>query len=473
MDKKILIAGVVSLLAFNTYTYSQSHTEFTVQEISEASSAARASGDVSEEEAIMTSSSAVDWTTFKFNSSITLDTQKAGIKIPSGKVSSINKIKANLPLLIKDPLLSLYVDNSKTLSDVVMDNSISIAQLTNIMDRSETTPVYFESGTSVLKTTHSIDLREIGNLLVKHKDPYTITKPIDSIASRAYTGIIIDARGKLSVQGEFIKSPMSAAFFPKIWNEKMDLMYERNMVDPKVIAQHGMVTYGDSIDIGDYKDIVGTDPLWITAKKVYGINRVDPVISYDDYLRIVTVDKNLELLKNGKIVIILDKNQLTYNVSAPEKSRNFYLNYQRLKRYVYENKVPDTVVDEAPSGMQITMQNLNFIADSSDLIPSEIERVAQIAAALKDIVSTGDYTILVEGHTADVNKPEGQMNLSIQRAQSIVNALIAQGLDASLFTCKGYGGTKPVADNSTAQGRAENRRVEITVMPKSSYIQRQ
>jgi outer membrane protein OmpA-like peptidoglycan-associated protein len=80
---------------------------------------------------------------------------------------------------------------------------------------------------------------------------------------------------------------------------------------------------------------------------------------------------------------------------------------------------------------------------------------------------------MIEGHTADVNKPNGQMKLSIERAQEIIRELTANGLDKNLFTYRGYGGTKPVASNETAEGRALNRRVEITVMPKGSYILRE
>ena len=65
------------------------------------------------------------------------------------------------------------------------------------------------------------------------------------------------------------------------------------------------------------------------------------------------------------------------------------------------------------------------------------------------------------------------MTLSIQRAQEIIKELVSNGIDKNLFTYRGFGGTKPVADNSTPQGRALNRRVEIIIMPKGSYILRE
>ena len=53
-----------------------------------------------------------------------------------------------------------------------------------------------------------------------------------------------------------------------------------------------------------------------------------------------------------------------------------------------------------------------------------------------------------------------------------MNGLIGEGLDKELFTYKGYGGTRPVATNATEEGRAQNRRVDITARPRATYIQR-
>ena len=93
---------------------------------------------------------------------------------------------------------------------------------------------------------------------------------------------------------------------------------------------------------------------------------------------------------------------------------------------------------------------------------------------IKEIIKNNDgYTILVEGHTADVGKPKGQMNLSIERTKTIMHALIADGIPASLFSYRGYGGTIPAASNDTEEGRRQNRRVVITVRPKDTYIQRE
>lgn len=119
------------------------------------------------------------------------------------------------------------------------------------------------------------------------------------------------------------------------------------------------------------------------------------------------------------------------------------------------------IVENTAAGIRLTMQNLNFKPDSSELLPGENERLDQIAQVLKDVP---DQMFLVEGHTASVGYEKGEMKLSVERANSVANALIQRGIPREKFICKGSGGTKPIADNSTQEGKAKNRRVEITIL---------
>lgn len=119
------------------------------------------------------------------------------------------------------------------------------------------------------------------------------------------------------------------------------------------------------------------------------------------------------------------------------------------------------IVENTAAGIRLTMQNLNFKPDSAELLPGENERLDQIAQVLKEVP---EQMFLVEGHTASVGYEKGEMKLSVERANSVANALIQRGIPREKFICKGSGGTKPIADNSTPEGKAKNRRVEITIL---------
>ena len=419
-----------------------------------------------------TSQSTVDWTKPAFFSTAELNISESNIILPSGRGAASTILETKIPLLVKDPLLSLPVDSSKKLGDTVLQDTLSLEEITQIIqDGKKTAPVYSNENDSII-INHTIKLNDISSKLVKHNIPYKPETPIEKTASRVYTGIIIDARGILPVQGEFVTSTGNPCLFPKVWNENMELIYEKNIENSKTAKEQGIVSYHWSSDENLYRDRIGNDPLRITAKKIFGINRTDPVISNKDALKILSLDENRELLKKGKVIILLDKEQLVYSVGAPEKDESYYVIYRDTKNFFYERKIPDVEITDTYKGIQISIQDIKFVADSSEILPEEKERIDAIYEELHKITKDNEFTIMVEGHTASVGKPIGEMNLSVERAGTIINQLVDRGMNRNMFSYKGYGGTIPIGDNDTPEGRAQNRRVEIIIIPKATYIQR-
>ena len=411
----------------------------------------------------------VNWMSKTFSSTLTIG-NKSGIITPSDRVGSEVLIADKMAYLVKDPLLSLYVDSANTLGDIVLQNTITNEKLTSIINASNLKPGTYSSSMRSVDMHAYFDLDKVGSLMIMHNNPYTPTQPIEMVSSRTYTGIIIDARGTLSVQGEFVSSPGYPCFFPKIWDDTMELLYERNMMNSQAAKTMGIVTYACSDDESLYRDRIGNDPLHISARKIFGTNRTDPVISRNDALKILSVPENLELLKEGRIVILLDEDVLTHAVAAPVKTKSYYTQYRELEQFVYTNNIPAEVTEE-DDGIHISIEDLNFYPDSEILLPNEADRLDLIAERLVSITQDSEYTLLVEGHTASVGKPTGEMNLSYLRALTIIEELVKRGVNKDICEAKGYGGTKPIGDNSTDEGRAKNRRVEIIIQPKVSYIQ--
>jgi outer membrane protein OmpA-like peptidoglycan-associated protein len=114
-----------------------------------------------------------------------------------------------------------------------------------------------------------------------------------------------------------------------------------------------------------------------------------------------------------------------------------------------------------PEGIRLTVNDIRFHPDSAEFLPEERSRLDLIARALGQVPGR---TLLVEGHTAAVGRPEGEMDLSIRRAKRMVEELVSRGISADRFIYKGWGGAKPLGDNSNESGRARNRRVEITIL---------
>lgn len=120
-------------------------------------------------------------------------------------------------------------------------------------------------------------------------------------------------------------------------------------------------------------------------------------------------------------------------------------------------------VKEEARGVVITLSgSVLFATGKSDLLPIAKDKLTDVAKALKD---QGFKEITVEGHTDSVGSATKNEELSRQRAESVRTHLISQGIPADKIKAVGLGPSRPVAENSTAEGRANNRRVEIVVTP--------
>ena len=101
---------------------------------------------------------------------------------------------------------------------------------------------------------------------------------------------------------------------------------------------------------------------------------------------------------------------------------------------------------------------INFETGKSDIKAESEPIIEQIAEMLKKNPS---LKVSREGHTDNVGAEKSNQVLSESRAKSVVEALVAKGINANRLASKGWGQSKPVADNQTEEGRAKNRRVEI------------
>jgi outer membrane protein OmpA-like peptidoglycan-associated protein len=120
-------------------------------------------------------------------------------------------------------------------------------------------------------------------------------------------------------------------------------------------------------------------------------------------------------------------------------------------------------VKQEPRGMVITLSGSVLFASNKDaLLPAAQERLGQVADALK---TQDDHKIVVEGHTDSQGSAASNQGLSERRAQSVVSFLISRGVPADQVRAQGLGPSRPIADNTSAEGRANNRRVEIIVQP--------
>ena len=117
--------------------------------------------------------------------------------------------------------------------------------------------------------------------------------------------------------------------------------------------------------------------------------------------------------------------------------------------------------DELNKSGHVAVYGIQFDTGKATIQPSSANVLAEIVKLLQQ---NADLKLRVEGHTDNQGNAATNQTLSEKRAQAVVAWLTGKGIAASRLTSKGFGATKPVADNSTDDGRAKNRRVELVKM---------
>ncbi|MGI4862567.1 MAG: OmpA family protein [Janthinobacterium lividum] len=118
-------------------------------------------------------------------------------------------------------------------------------------------------------------------------------------------------------------------------------------------------------------------------------------------------------------------------------------------------------VERVGEGIKITFDSgILFDTNSSTLRAASASDIASLATTLKKYPDTN---VVVEGHTDNTGTDAINQPLSVNRAQAVATNLTGQGVATTRITTQGYGSTQPVGDNTTAEGRQANRRVEVAI----------
>jgi len=110
---------------------------------------------------------------------------------------------------------------------------------------------------------------------------------------------------------------------------------------------------------------------------------------------------------------------------------------------------------------RLILRGVNFDFNKADIRPDARPVLDEAIRTLKE---AGDVRVSVEGHTDSVGSNSYNEGLSVRRAKSVAAYLARGGISADRLEISGYGETRPVASNDTADGRAQNRRVELNVL---------
>ena len=293
-------------------------------------------------------------------------------------------------------------------------------------------------------------------------------------------------KGNLLVQNTGTPVPSSAT--PRIWinNVRIDsAAIDANLGTYEVKVLHGVVydvkveavKYNsvpqkvDLTTVDEYQEIiqdlfVSEEKMAVVSGKILDKKTGKPLAKRSaakvNVEGMTSVLAEIDTLTGTYTLKLPLKAAYTINASAPD----YYPVYEPIDLTSQTTSIKinrDLVIVPIEVGQSIRLNNIFFESGKAVLKKEsfpELDRVVQF------LTSSTDIKIEIGGHTDDVGKAATNLKLSQSRAQSVADYIVKKGISKARVVAKGYGLTKPVVSNKTKEGKAQNRRVEFTVIGK-------
>jgi outer membrane protein OmpA-like peptidoglycan-associated protein/tetratricopeptide (TPR) repeat protein len=260
------------------------------------------------------------------------------------------------------------------------------------------------------------------------------------------------------------------------WSKPENLGYPINTIDDEgsmIVDADGKTAYYSSdkidtkggLDIYTFtlrKDLQPLRTLWAKGKvydKKTNVGLPSTVVLTDINSR--QVISKLQTDEDGNYLITLPVGKdYAFNVH-----RKGYLFYS--ENYNIDSTTTDSVfnvnipLEPIEANAKIILKNVFFDTKKTDLKPASITELDNVVRLMNE---NPNMKIMISGYTDNVGKPADNLKLSLGRAVSVVNYLLSKGVNNKRLSFKGLGEANPIATNDTEEGRAQNRRTELTVV---------
>ncbi|MCS7075918.1 MAG: OmpA family protein [Bacteroidia bacterium] len=164
----------------------------------------------------------------------------------------------------------------------------------------------------------------------------------------------------------------------------------------------------------------------------------------------------------SNVITVSAQNYRTETFTVEVTNTHKQVNFQLTQSVIINTVFPE--IGNLTVGSKIILKNTHFAPNSTQLkkeVHTELEKLAELMRINPTL------KICINGHTDSGipgTREEHLLYLSEGRARSVMNFLISKGVEPHRITCKGYGSTKPIADNKTPENQAKNRRVEFEII---------
>jgi len=251
-------------------------------------------------------SSTIDWSAGKFELDITSAIEEESNQ-PTGRFKTEQYIIRQTPVITGQVLQDIRVDSNNTIATLISRDPVLLRHLENLSQKMTKVFTTATGDRKFLTVRYSLNLfPDLVEMVVRHEKPYP--SPVIPVytPNEDFTGLIIYAGEDLPYQGNVEEEvALNPCLFPRIYDSSLNLIHSAEMTEPEALMKWGNAGYTYSYDLAASGERIGAYPLRTMAYKVYGKNRTDIILPDDAVRKLISSEHNRNLLRQGRVVIIL------------------------------------------------------------------------------------------------------------------------------------------------------------------------
>ncbi|MGM0675630.1 MAG: hypothetical protein ACQETQ_13135 [Spirochaetota bacterium] len=257
-------------------------------------------------------SSRVDWRSSRFHLDIRMPIPEDARNSPASSFGAEQTVKAELPHILRREAARIQVDSYESLEQQYSSQTDLAVEIAGLADELDPITNRQTPDLRFLRLEYAIDLYpHVISPFIDHSRTRSLPRIVSWRPSREFTGVVIYAKGRLPVHGENRRAQVRPALLPDIlFGEQTDVLMEPNRIDPEVLEEQGAVAYATSYDDPIVAERAGSLPFRTSAVGVFGRTATDPIIPREDAESFFAEPGNHQLIREGRIVIILEESQL-------------------------------------------------------------------------------------------------------------------------------------------------------------------
>lgn len=229
--------------------------------------------------------------------------------LPAGRYYTEQQITKELPVITREQLLDIPIDSWYTINTFLEERRPELfrplEELYQVLVKryAKATPDLRE-----ITIRYRLNLYpEVIDLFIDHETPRDPPRLLEYEPTKEFSGIVIYAKGELPLHGSRDVGTLQPCFFPRLYDEDMHLILDKEMLAPDTLRRWGTAAYSQGLEEKPFRHRIaetGKEPLYIMARGLFGKNRTDLIIPNDDARKILALDANRRLLQEGRILII-------------------------------------------------------------------------------------------------------------------------------------------------------------------------